>query len=148
MNERLQLTDSIQDAIVKLSEGNPGVVSVCSQLYREGPRIDPDAAFGGLAPLMSLDTLNIYGADIWMLFKDVCKQNLVHTIAVLQAVQLGFLNSKTLKDAIQGRGRGVDVEATFAAVCQRLPNFEKANALEAAEVISQSDIDNRRGTMQ
>lgn len=133
-NERIQLTDTAMDAIMKLSEGNPGALRVCSQLYTEGNRIDPDAFDGGLSCLLSLDTHAIYGADIWMLYKDVCRENLVYTVAVLRGVQLGLMSEGTLKVAIQSRGEDVDPVQTFEAVCKRLPNFEKANVLEASQV--------------
>lgn len=133
-NERITATDNAQSAIMKLAEGNPGALSVCCQLYKEAERIDPDAIFGGLSVLLSLDSFNIYGADIWMLYKDVCRESLVDVCAVLRGVQLGIVPLTTLQHAIQNRGEGLDVRATFAAVCERLPNFEKANALEAAEI--------------
>lgn len=133
-NERIQLTDTAMDAIMKLSDGNPGALRVCSQLYTEGKRIDPDAFGGGLSCLLSLDTHNIYGGDIWMLYKDVCRENLVHTVAVLRGTQLGLLSEKALKAAIQNRGAGIDPAQMFEAVCRELPNFEKANILEAVQV--------------
>lgn len=134
MNERINFSDTAISAITKLAEGNPGALHVCAELLREGATIDPDAFGGGLSGLLSLDTHTIYGADIWMLFKDVCHQNLVHMVAVLRAVQLGILPASKLKHAIQNRGEGVDVQAAFDAVCERLPNFKVANALESAEV--------------
>lgn len=134
-HERITLTDNAQSAIAKLSEGNPGALNVCCQLYQETPEIDPDAAFGGLSSLLALDTLGIYGAEIWMLFKDVCGQNLSRTVAVLRANQLGLLSDAKLKRAIQNRGEGVDTAEMFNAVCDRLPNFAKANALEMSEVV-------------
>lgn len=133
-HERLTLQDTPLSAIGKLSDGNPGAVRVCVEMLREGERIDPDAFAGGLAPLVSLDSFAIYGADIWCLYKDVCKENLVHTIAALRAVQLGFLSQSKLKHAIQNRGDGVDPVALFETVCDRLPRFKAANALEAETV--------------
>jgi len=37
--------------------------------------IDPDSNFGGLGPLLLLDTLSIYGPRIWQLYKDVCARS-------------------------------------------------------------------------
>lgn len=136
MSERLEINDTLMSAVTKLSEGNPGALSICLRLFKEGPEIDNDALLGGFAGLMALDSHGIYGADIWMLFKDVCRENLVHTVAVLRAAQLGLLPEWELKNAIHNRGAGVDVQAVFDAVCERLPNFKAANALEAAEVLA------------
>lgn len=130
-NERLQLTDTPQSAIVKLSDGNPGALTVCCEMFKQGAHIDPQAFAGELSGLLTLDSNNIYGADIWMLYKDVCKENLPKMIAVLRAVQLGIESASKLNHAIQNRGDGINVDELFEAVCARLPEFAKANALEA-----------------
>lgn len=133
-HERITLQDTVITAITKLSEGNPGAVRVCSELFKEGATVDPDAFGGGLSPLLALDTHAIYGSHIWLLYKDVCKQNLTHVVAVLRAVQLGLFAESKLKHGIQNGGEGVDCPALFDAVCNRLPNFAKANALDATEI--------------
>lgn len=133
-HERIKLTDTALDAIVKLAEGDPGAGVVCGQLLKQGAEIDPDAAMEGLTNLLALDTHAIYGCDIWMLYKDVCKENLAHVVGLLRAAQLGILTEGALKHAIQNRGDGIDVARTFQDVCDRLPNFAKANALEATEL--------------
>ena len=133
-NTRLRLTDTAQTAIAKLSDGNPGALRVCCELFQQGAEIDPDAFGGGLSNLLSLDTHGIYGPDIWMLYKDVCASSLPKMVGVLRAVQLGIESESKLKHAIQSYGEGIDVDALFQAVCARLPNFANANALEAAEV--------------
>lgn len=134
MNKRLTLDDTPQTAIVKLAGGNPGATIVCAELFKRGPDIDPDNFMGGFGQLVNLDSFGIYSADIWMLYKDVCKQNIVHVVAVLRAVQMGLLTREALHHAIQNRGQGVDVADVFKQVCQRLPNFDDANALEATEI--------------
>lgn len=134
-HERITLQDTAITAITKLSEGNPGALRVCSELFKEGAAIDPDAFGGGLSPLLALDTHAIYGSRIWMLYKDVCKQNLTHVVAVLRAVQLGLFTESALKNGINNYGEGVDCVALFDAVCNRLPNFAKANALDATEIV-------------
>ena len=120
---KLDLNDSIEDIIIKMSEGNPGAISVCMMLYTKGGAIDPDALFGGLGGVLSLDSLGIYGSKIWMLFKDVCKQDLVKTSAMLRAWQLGFVPKATLLHAIDNYGAGIDTDALLAQVQERLPAF-------------------------
>ena len=119
---------------MKLAEGNPGALRVCLELLQKGAEIDPDAFGGGLSNLLSLDTHAVYGADIWMLYKDVCGESYPKMVGVLRAVQLGIESESKLKHAIQNRGEGIDVAALFDAVCEKLPNFAKANALEAETV--------------
>jgi len=120
---KLDLNDSIEDIMIKMSEGNPGAISVCMMMYTKGGAIDPDALFGGLGGVLSLDSLGIYGSKIWMLFKDVCKQDLVKTSAMLRAWQLGFVPKATLLHAIDNYGAGIDTDALLAQVQERLPAF-------------------------
>ncbi len=120
--ERITIDDSMFSAIAKLSEGNPGALRVSVELFKYGPGVDPDAALGGLAPLLSLDTHNIYGPDIWMLYKDVCGGSYAKMMAMLRACQLGLMQDEVLKEAIAGRST-IDVDAIAGQVKERLPNF-------------------------
>jgi len=120
---KLDLNDSVEDIMIKMSEGNPGAISVCMMLYTKGGAIDPDDWLGGLGGVLSLDSLGIYGSKIWMLFKDVCKQDLVKTSAMLRAWQLGFVPKATLLHAIDNYGAGIDTDALLAQVQERLPAF-------------------------
>ena len=125
-HERIQLDDTPMSMLIKLAEGNPGGLNVMMQILEKGQSIDPDAAFGPFAHILGLDTFGIYGSRIWMLFKDVCKEQAVYALACLRAVQLGIMGSSVLDHAIDNRGEGLDVFATRRAVCERLPNFSKA----------------------
>ena len=124
-NQRIEMTDTIITAIVKLAEGNPGAVTAMAEMAKASPIADPDAWSLELTPLFSLDTLGIYGSKIWMLFKDVCKEDAVKALALLRAVQLGLLREDVLHAAIESYGTGVDCDAILASVQGRLPNFAK-----------------------
>lgn len=117
----ISLTDTLATAAVKLSKGNPGAVTVIMRLATESHVIDPDCAFGALGPILDLDSYGIYGPRIWMLYKDVCGQSVTNTLALLRAVQLGFLPEQQLHHAIDNRGDGIDVPALVKQVAERLP---------------------------
>ncbi|MES1989238.1 MAG: hypothetical protein V4440_14635 [Pseudomonadota bacterium] len=123
---RIDLTDSGIDILMKMSDGNPGALTVIADLMKKESSIDPDSIFSqfGISTILSMDTHGIYGSDIWILFKDICKQNLVNVIGLLRAVQLGFLGEGELLSFI----RNQSIEQTFldekiAQVKERLPNF-------------------------
>lgn len=122
---RIQLEDSAMSAIMKMVDGNPGAISVLVTLMKEEARIDPDSAFGGIGTLLALDTLGIYGSNIWILYKDVCKQNAVNMVLLFRANQLGFVTSKAIKDASndQTRSSNFDFVDLMAKVKDRLPDF-------------------------
>ena len=78
----------------------------------------------GVLPVLSLDTLGFYGSRIWMLYKDVCAENLSRMLAVLRANQLGFLTDEQLHHAVDNDGAGINVPALCARVVAKLPNFQ------------------------
>lgn len=127
MTERIQLTDSVGDAFVKLAEGNPGALTAMMQMFKAIPTVDPDNIFGGLGVLMSLDTFGIYGTDIYVLFSDICDRDAAKTIAVLRATQLGLFNNVKLADACHRQDHSgremVPVDELCVKVKERLPNF-------------------------
>jgi len=128
-NPRITLTDSIMSAVIKMSDGNPGAVTVLTQILNQGAAIDPDDAFGALGALLSLDTEDIYGSRIWMLYKDVANHNLVDMLGLLRAVQLGFLGSAQLQHAIDnGAPEEGWVEHWVGKVKERLPAFGRVPA--------------------
>lgn len=128
MKTKIQLTDSVQDVMFKMSEGNPGALTVCLQMLKDGEQIDPDNAMGGLGTILSLDTLGLYGSKIWMLYKDVCGQDLSKMLAVLRGWQLGFLSDIQVRNAVENYGEGINLEEICAKVCERLPRFKLAVA--------------------
>ena len=123
-NERITGQDNVITAITKLSEGNPGGLTVCMNAYKFSPVIDPIGSLGGFAPMLALDTLGIYGSRIWMLYKDVCGERLPYFLAMLRGWQLGYLPTATLLSAIDNYGEGVDVDAVAKQVCERIPEFD------------------------
>jgi len=110
--------------IMKLSDGNPGALTVCMNAFQNSSTIDPIGALGGLAPMLAMDTVGIYGPRIWMLYKDVCGERLPYFLAMLRGWQLGLLSEAALNTAIDNYGKGIDVDGIAAKVCERIPEFQ------------------------
>lgn len=122
---RIKLSDTGLSATMKMAESNAGAIAVLAKSLAQGGDIDPDSFMGGMANLLDLDTNRIYGTRIWMLYKDVCGQDLRVMTAILRSVQLGFLPITKLQYAIDNCGDGIDVPDFVAQVEKRLPNFKK-----------------------
>ncbi len=126
---RIELTDSPINMMAKLAEGNPGALTVLMQLYKDDERIDKDSGLGPFGSLLALDSYGIYGSSIWVLYKDICGESVVNTIAVLRAVQLGFLATSILQDAVSRQDRSgasiVPVNDLLLQVKERLENFDR-----------------------
>lgn len=124
MTERITLTDTLLSSIIKLGEGNPGALRVLNEIVKRED--DPDSlagTLGTLGTLLSLDSYGIYGARIWMLYKDVCSEDLVRMLGLLQATRLGAVSEAVLNRAIDNRGDGLDLEAALTTVQELLPRF-------------------------
>lgn len=113
-----------------MAAGNPGAAAVVSYLFRDTAKIDPQSALGGFGPLFMLDTLGIYGPNIWILYKDICGESVTRLVAVLRSVQLGIIRANAVSDAILSikdhTECKLDVENCVIKVKQKLNEFDKA----------------------
>lgn len=65
----IDLDGSTVEALVLLSEGNPGAVTVLGQIAQKYPK-------ELLLLLFDLDDMNIRGSQIWVGYKDHCGENI------------------------------------------------------------------------
>jgi len=122
MNTRITLEMTAKDVLIAMGGGNPGALAVCMDIMKEEAEIDPQG-LGGLGAILTMDTLGVYEHRIWMLYKDVCGENLEKMFGVLRASQLGFVSAVILNKAIDNRGEGIDVDDLFSKVKERLSEF-------------------------
>lgn len=101
---RIKLHDSTQSAVVKMADGNPGALTVMIGLLKITPEVDPTNMLGGFGFVLLLDTFEIYGERIWMLYKDFCQEDIEKTIFVLRACQMGIMSLRELNFAIDNYG--------------------------------------------
>lgn len=121
---RMQFHDEMMDTILLFGEENPGAFSVVLQLTSD--KSDPDSALGPLGTFMSLDSCGIYGSNLWILFNNCCKSNLLNVVTALRAVQLGLMPEQELWDHIDTE-KELDCEGIYNKVKERLPNFNPEN---------------------
>lgn len=86
------MSENIKELMVKLSKGNPGALNVLVQIVQNTEL--------SIVYLVALDTLDITGSRIWMLYKDVCWEDLSKMIVVLQAYALDILTLSQINGAI------------------------------------------------
>jgi hypothetical protein len=124
----LKIEDSTSEIIKKMSQMasgsyNSGATVVMIDMIKQGQFIDPDSWAGGLSSILLMDGWDIRGEKIWMLYKDVCKEDMVKTIGLLRACQMGIINQAALITAIMNCGQGVDVDDCLTKLQEKLPNF-------------------------
>jgi len=131
---RIQLTDNSMDIFVKMSDGNPGALSVLMEIQEKHDSIDPQAVMGPLGAILALDMLEIYGTDIYVLFNDKCNRCMRTMLMLMRAVQLGFFSSNQLRELAADQRRIInitdeEISDLDALVCERLSEFEKIETI-------------------
>jgi hypothetical protein len=120
---KLLLTDSTDDMITKMADGNPGAVSAVFQLITEAGSIDPQD-FMGVGMVLHLDHLQLYGGDIYVIWNDVCDRDARKFRLLLRASQLGLVDHGTMTDLTEGHGIA-DWGVLDTGVCEKLDRFQK-----------------------
>lgn len=64
---RVTLNDTLLDAVDKIAEGNAGAATVIGQLL---------TLENGFISLLHLDDAGIYGASLWVCYKDLCQEDI------------------------------------------------------------------------
>ena len=128
---RIELEDTFINAMMKMSEGNPGAATALMELVTETPKIDPQSAFGELSVLLSFDTHGIYGTEIYIIWNDKCDRDARKVNVLLRAVQLGILPESKLVEMAKDQRRQVNLtpeewEDIDSKVCDQLEDFQKA----------------------
>lgn len=127
---KIKLEDSIQDVLFKMSDGNPGAISCMIGMLKVHDAIDPDAVTGGIGAILLLDTYEIYGTDIYILFSDKCNKDMRQMLMLMRATQLGLFSSNKLKEMASDQMRQINLTVDEwkdldEKVCERLPKFAR-----------------------
>ena len=128
---RIELTDTAMDVMVKMSDGNPGAIAAMMQILEKHDEIDPQAMLGGLGAIMILDTWEIYGSDIYVLFNDKCERDVRRMLLIMRAVQLGMFPESRLREIAADQSRRINLsedewQNIDKKVCDELKYFAKS----------------------
>jgi hypothetical protein len=94
--------DSIMDVIIKISEGNPGAMVCITQMLQYE---DWYSNVPGALMVLQLDSLEVYGEKLYMLWNDCCNQDMKQLELVLRNWQTGYLTKEEIhRNLSQGRG--------------------------------------------
>ena|SRR5947207_8633394 len=74
---RITFEMTSQDAVIAMAEGNPGALTALLEVYK----ID-SIEFIGI--MLYLDSSEIYGSDIWVLFAYGCEKNVEKFIKIVK----------------------------------------------------------------
>jgi len=99
---KIGLNDSIMDVMVKMSDGNPGAITCLMDIMQKQ---DWYGGADSFIMILSFDTLELYGSNLYILWSDCCDRDLVKLELVLRNWQMGNLTKEEIhKNLSQGRG--------------------------------------------
>ncbi len=99
---KIKLNDDINDIIVKLSDGNPGAMSMLFGIikHKEDDFVDLLSIF------LTIDKMGLYGSHLYMLWNDCCNRDTEKTIQVIYAYQKGLIKESDIIERIKNVGYG------------------------------------------
>jgi hypothetical protein len=77
--ERITLNDSPFDMMIKMSEGNPGAITALAELAKNDPM-----GMNGVMLILHLDDMGMRGSQIWVAYKDHCKQDIAAFVKAIE----------------------------------------------------------------
>ncbi|PHS61236.1 MAG: addiction module antidote protein, HigA family [Thalassobium sp.] len=130
MTARIKIDMSMEEIVSVMCEGNPGGMSAIMSLLKDTKKIDPQEFMEGFGHILFLDTMQIYGSHIYILWNDVCKRDSMAFIALIRAAQLGFTPVSDIVNLSNSIGE-INMPHLISQVQERLEDFKKAH-VEAA----------------
>lgn len=123
MNTRIELNDTIFDAIAKLADKDPAVMEIIATVVRDADQYDLMSGGpglpGGFMYLLHIDTDHFYGSRFRTLFEKVAGGDSLNTLALIRSIQMGYLSRSEVDAAIQDE-RPIDTEPLLKRLRERL----------------------------
>lgn len=99
---KIKIGDSLKDIIYKISEGNPGVIAFILELSN----LCDKKAINFVKLLMIIDSMELYGSSLYMLWNDSCGRDINKSIKIIQAFRVGIITKQHIKERILNVGYG------------------------------------------
>lgn len=102
---KIKINDSVQDIVLKMSEGNPGALTTCFEIIKA----KNNDIVQSIPIFLTLDNMKLYGSHLYMLWNDCCNRDIKEVLNVVE----GFLKNKITKQDIEERIKNVGYGKSF-----------------------------------
>jgi hypothetical protein len=122
---------SEKEMILALAEENTSAIQLLREICSSGADIDDtcfDEMFKSTKILVAVDMTELYGENLSLLHHNVCQGDLVKTMAMIRANNLGIISQADLKSIATGAQK-IDVDGVVEKVQEKLPYFNKPLAV-------------------
>lgn len=96
---KLNVFGTIQDNFIIFSEGNPGAFSTLFELSKQVQ--DRIGLF-----LITLDKMELYGSQLYMLWNDCCNRDINKVIKILELYEREIITQKDIDERVKTVGYG------------------------------------------
>ena len=103
--ESIRFDMSLLDVLVLMSEGNPGAITVLNKVLEAQPEM-------GFLTLLSIDDMNLRGSQIWVAYKDHCKEDILLFLELIRERDQAMVDAI---NASQGLPEGTPPAVTHGA---------------------------------
>ena len=91
-NEQLKPNMDMIEMIMTISEGNPGAIKVIKEMLKKP---------NGLMDILLLDSLDIRGSKIWLIYNDCCNQDMNKYNRTLKALIGGAFSEEEIQENLE-----------------------------------------------
>lgn len=99
---RINLSDNLMEIVTKLSEGNPGALNVLMGIVDKFKNDTVKI----LKNFLIIDTMNLYGSHLYMLWNDCCDRDLDKTLKIIDYYCNGKITDNDINERIKNVGYG------------------------------------------
>lgn len=111
-----------------MSDGNPGAISVLIEISLNDDYLRKYTGRSWYDLIKIFDMSEIYGANIYILYNDICDRDISKMIAVLLGVEMRYFNSEFFKEACSRQDRSgkdlIPVKWVYDRVKEIYPYFD------------------------
>lgn len=119
VNHKMNLMEAVQ----AVSNGIPGTIAVLARVMKEYPKYDPENSMGIFGYIFTMDMFQIYDEGLWIIHSRLCDMQIVKTIAILRALQLGLITPREINNLLQSNLVSLDFLILITEIRTKVPNF-------------------------
>lgn len=101
---KIKMNDSVQDIVLKMSEGNPGALTTCLEIIKA----KNNDIVQSIPIFLTLDNMELYGSYLYMLWNDCCSRNIDDVLRVICCFAEGKITKNDIEERIKNVGFGKD----------------------------------------
>lgn len=102
----LSHSDTLEQAVIRLTEGDPGAATALAEVVAHARAVD-ETCDHPFRYLLQLDRYKVRGPHLHVFFKDVCHSDIVEMLGVLRWAEMGRIRPSDVRASITRASGGL-----------------------------------------